>query len=235
MSVHDDQNTPGGDDAAGSTPADPLHDRTSEHPILTEHHQLPAEPPTRRIHQYGLMIGLAVLVVVFAVWLVWSYGQSQHESDQNAAAANKLCRQLNNVGQPCATRPVTDAEEGNSGDAAVPELPAPTSSLTGTPLAPSSRSVTDPVRTDSAGNPQAFAPGPDALIVSVTVQEGRLVLTFDDGARVDAGPVDEDTLAIVLRTAPSILPSHQPISPPPGADAPDPTDTGPLPSTEETP
>lgn len=203
----------------------------NEHPPEL-HPPLPPEPPTRRIHQYGLMIGLAVLVLVFTVWISWSYGTKRHEAQQNAEAAGKLCRQLNHVGQPCATR-AAGGEEGSSADAA---LPAPTSSLEGVPLPPTRRSSTAALPTDANGIPQAFQPAEDALIISVNVQEGRLVLTYDDGARVDAGPVNEETLAIVLKTvpSPSPSPSPSPVDPsfPPGADAPDPTDTA---SPEESP
>ncbi len=210
---------------------------TSSFPTLPEHtiHEpLAAEPATRRIHQYGLMMALAVLVIVFAVWLVWSYQVKQDEAKQNAAAAHSLCRQLSHVGQPCVAR-VAGEQSGVSGDAAVP---APTAALTGSPLT-----------TDENGVPQAYQPGEDALIVAVHVAEGRLILTYDDGARVDAGPVNEETLAIVLANDPTATPWPGPSLPgasspgaspsgasptpapgatgfPPGADGPDPAETG---------
>ncbi len=196
---------------------------------------LPPEPPTRRIRQYGLLFGLAVLAVVFTVWVIYSYAVKQNEAKQNAAAAHKLCRQLNNVGQPCATREVGAPPDGVSGDAA---LPAPTASLEGTPVTPSRRGPTDPLRTDEQGIPQAFQPSEGALIVAVNVAEGRLVLTFDDGARVDAGPVNEDTLAFVLKAvSASPSPSPSPVIPsfPMGADGPDPVETGVRPTPEESP
>lgn len=175
-------------------------------PLVLVHETLSSEPPTRRIRQYGLMMGFAVLAVVFTVWLIWSYAGQHREAKQNAAAATKLCRQLNNVGQPCATQPAGDVA-GVSGDA---QLPAPTASLGGVPLAPSGRSPTDPLPTDEDGIPQAYQPSEGALIVSVNVQEGRLILTFDDGARLDAGAVNEQTLAIVLKSVPSPSPSPSP-------------------------
>ncbi len=204
---------------------------TSSFPTLpdhTIHEPLTPEPATRRIHQYGLMIGLGVLVVVFAVWLLWSYQVKQDEAKQNAAAAASLCRQLSHVGQPCAAR-VAGEQNGVAADAAIP---APTAPLTGSPLT-----------TDENGVPQAYQPGDDALIVAVHVAEGRLILTYDDGARVDAGPVNEETLAIVLANDPTATPWPGPSLPgpsqsrtptpgpgtqtfPPGADGPDPAQTG---------
>lgn len=198
-----------------------------------EHHDSAphlSEPPTRRIHQYGLMVGLAVLVVVFAVWLIWAYGSTRQEAQQNAAAAGKLCRQLNNVGQPCATRAA--GGDAVSGDA---QLPAPTASLQGSALTPGRRSATAPLPTDENGIPQAFQPAEGALIISVTVQDGRLILAFDDGARLDAGAVNEARLAIVLQTVPSISPSP---SPSPVVDSATPSQSEPpsdSPSPEESP
>ncbi len=196
---------------------------------------LPPEPATRRIHQYGIMIGLAVLVIVFTIWLAYSYQVKQDQARQSTAAAHKLCRQLTNVGQPCATLPPNSGEQGVSGDAA---MPAPTASLEGSAVAPS-RKPGDPLPTDEDGIPQAFQPGDNALIVSVHVSEGRLILTFDDGARIDAGPVNEETLAIVLTALATISPSPSPSpvlsSPPPGADAPDPAPTGASPTPQESP
>lgn len=197
------------------------------------HPPLPPEPATRRIRQYGIMIGAAVLVVVFAVWLIWGYFAKADEAHKSTQAATKLCRQLNRVGQPCATHA---PDQGVSGDAV---LPAPTAPLTGSPLAPAPRNnPTAPLPTDEAGVPLAYQPGPDALIVNVTVVEGRLVLTFDDGARVDAGPVNEETLAIVLRSVPSISPSPSP-SPSPVTQSASPSEvpspTGESPTPQETP
>jgi hypothetical protein len=191
-------------------------------PTQVIHPPLPPEPATRRIRQQGLMIGAAVLVVVCTVWLLWSYFTKAEEAEQSQAAATKLCRQVNRLGQPCATR--APDTEGVSGDA---QLPAPTASLTGTPLTPATRNnPTAPPLTDEAGIPLAYQPGPDALIVSVNVSDGRLILTFDDGARVDAGPVNEETLAIVLRQVPSVSPSPSP-SPVPESSSEDsgPSDT----------
>lgn len=211
----------------------PEADPPADH--LYDHHTLPPEPVTRRIHQYGLMIGLAVLVVVFTVWVSWSYSTKRHEAQRNAQAASVLCRQLTEVGQPCAAQPVSE-DEGVSGAA---QMPAPTASLEGSAVAPSRGG---PLPTDENGVPQAFQPGEDAQIVNVQVYEGRLLLTFDDGARVDAGQVNEDRLAIVVKPSsspspsPSPSPSLSPADPlfPPGADAPDPTDDG-SPKPKESP
>lgn len=197
-------------------------------------HELTPEPPTRRIRQYGLMMGFAVMAVVFTVWLIWSYASQHRESQQNAAAATKLCRQLNNVGQPCATQPAGEVA-GVSGDA---QLPAPTASLQGVPLAPTGRSSTDALPTDENGIPQAYQPAEGALIVSVNVQEGRLILTFDDGARLDAGAVNEQTLAIVLKSvaSPSPSPSPSPVPRPAAGESTTPSEAAsPQASPEESP
>lgn len=195
-------------------------------PTSVIHPPLPPEPATRRIRQQGIMIGAAVLVMVCTVWILWAYLSKNEEAQQSQAAASKLCRQLNRVGQPCVTR--APGQEGVSGDA---QLPAPTAPLTGSALSPTKpRNPDAPIPTDAEGVPQAFQPGPDALIVSVSVSEGRLILAFDDGARVDAGPVNEQTLAIVLKTIPSISPSP---SPSPVTESASPSDT-PSPTGEAT-
>lgn len=193
---------------------------TGAHAFLPDPHvavqSLPPEPSTRRIHQYGLMIGLAVLVVVCTVWLSWQYATKNREANQNAAAAHRLCRQVSNLGQSCATH-ASGGETGVSGDAQVPAT-----SLTGEPIVPSRG--TSPVPTDEEGVPLPFQPGEDALIVAVNVSDGRLVITFDDGARIDAGPVNEEVLAIVLKNLPT--PSFAP-SPTPAPDSPSPSSAGP--------
>lgn len=215
-----------------------MNDDHDPHAELPHHQDIPPpvyhpptmspEPPTRRVHQYAFMVGCGVVVVVCTVWLIVSYITRTNEANQSTEAAQRLCRQLNTVGQPCSTH-APGTVEGVSGD---PQMPAPAASLTGSPVA-GSRAPGDPPPTDGEGIPQAFQPSEGALIISVNVQEGRLVLTFDDGARVDAGPVNEETLAIVLRTLPSISPSPSPSpSYPAGADGPDPTDTA---SPEATP
>ncbi len=205
-----------------------------------EHHHIPADPPTlfaslppeppaRRMRQYAVMFVCAVLIVVFGVWLLYGYAVQRSTAEHNAAAAKKLCRQLVGLGQACADQPVTGPRDEVANQAAVP---APTDELTGSPL-PAGRVPGDPAPTDENGIPQAYQPSEGALIISVSVQEGRLILNFDDGARLDAGAVNEDLLSIVLRQlAPSasvsVSPSPSP-SPvpeesfiPPGADAPDP-------------
>lgn len=165
--------------------------------------ELLPEPANRRLRQYAVMAAVAVFAVVCTVWLIWSYAGAQKESEHNAAAADKLCKQLLGLGQPCAAKP--EAAEGVAKQAAVP---AATAALTGSPLP--SLGPGGVVPTDENGVAQAYQPTEGALIVAVGVQEGRLIVTFDDGARLDAGPVNEETLAIVLRQVVSPAPSASP-------------------------
>lgn len=210
--------------------------RAHGEPTHVEAPALSAEPPLRRVRQYAFMVACAMLVVVFGVWLVWSWASQREQAQEQAQAAKNYCRQLVGLGQNCQAAP--GEREGVSNQAAVP---APTGSLSGDPVAPS-RSPGAPAPTDENGVPLAYSPGEGALITAVGVEAGRLVLTFDDGARLDAGPVNEQTLAIVLKQVPAASPSPVP-SPapapsregPPGADAPDPpADSTASPTTEET-
>jgi hypothetical protein len=186
---------------------------------------LAAEPSARRLRQFGFLAALTVLVVVFAVWLLVSWNHKQDEAKDNAAAANQLCKQLTTLGQPCAAQAVTDGV--STPQAVVPVLPGASASLM--PVSPGANGVAP---TDENGVPQAYQPGPDALVVAVGVAHDRLILTYSDGARVDAGPVDLATLAIVLRAQvsaspspfPSASPSPSPVETmPPGDDVPEPT------------
>jgi hypothetical protein len=168
------------------------------------------------------MAALVCMALVFLVWVTWSWHTARRESDANANAAQQLCDQVNDLGQPCAAQP----SNAVSGAAVVPIAPPAPLGGTGPTRGPG-----EPPPTDEHGVPQAYQPASDALIVSVTVDAGRLVLGYSDGARVDAGPVDEQTLAIVLRSAPSASPSP---APSPVSDSPSPSDA-PSPSGEGTP
>lgn len=186
---------------------------------------LSTEPPARRLRQFGLLAALTVLVVVCAVWLLASYHHQTRQADANAKAADRLCKQVTALGQPCAAQPAPD---GVSTPQAVVPIPAVSASLT--PVTPGAGAPTD----ESGGVPQAYQPGPDSPVVAISAQGDRLILTYADGARVDAGPVDLATLAIVLRAqlpaSPSASPSPSPAERmPPGDMTPEPTWTSPPP------
>jgi hypothetical protein len=159
------------------------------------------EPATRRLRQYGILAGITVLVIVFAVWTLVSYRNQHEQASHNAAAADKLCRQLVGLGQPCANGAAT----GDTGVSGAAIIPAPAASASFTPLKPVKGATAAP--TDANGVAQAFQPGPDALIVAAAIDGGRLLLTFDDGARVDAGPVDGAQFSVLLRPSASPSPS----------------------------
>lgn len=184
---------------------------------------LPEEPAARRLRHTAFLAALSVLVVVCVVWLLASYHHQTRQADANAQAADRLCRQVTALGQPCATQAVPD---GVATQAVVP-LPAVSVSLT--PVTPRPGATGAP--TDEHGVPQAYEPGPDAQIVAISVAGAhRLILTYSDGARVDAGPVDVAALAIVLRnqSPPSPSPSAHSGEPmPPGDATPEPTWTSP--------
>ena len=171
---------------------------------FTVHPPLPPEPSGRRLRQYFVLAVLSVVVVFCAVW-GWQSARTNHKATQaNAAAADALCKQLIALGQPCSAV----APEATQGAAIVPAVPASPGVLS--PLAPGAGSTNGP--TNEAGVPQAYAPGDDALIVAVGVERNQLILTFSDGARVAAGPVDATQLSIVLRASPtvSVSPSASP-------------------------
>lgn len=193
------------------------------------------EPVGRRLRQHTVLAFLACAAVACAVWLMWSWLDTREAADHNAQAAAKLCRQVNRLGQPCITQPSAD---GLASDAVVPGV---TAGLTGSPVTPAGRPP-DTVPTDDAGVALPFQPGTDAMVTAVTVEENRLILTYSDGARLDAGPVDAERLAIVLRTTVSSSPSPSPSPVEPAAEPSvelgSPTDTASptgTPAPEETP
>lgn len=194
------------------------------------------EPPGRRLRQYMMLGLLTAAVVACALWMIWAQHTTRQQAQANAEAAEQLCRQVSQLGQPCAVAP------SDNQAVATAQAVAPIASASLTAVAPASGA---PAPTDENGVPQAFAPGPGAMIVAIGVNAGELILTYDDGARVDAGPVDLAKLAIVLRTVASVAPSPvPPVSPTPSpspspvtdSSAPEqsPTPSGEV-STEETP
>lgn len=199
-----------------------------------------SDTPGRRLRQYMVLGLLTTAVIAFAIWVIWQNHTAHQEARANAQAAEQLCRQVNQLGQPCAAAP-SDAQA-----VATAQAVAPMASASLTPLAPAPGTTTGGgAPTDAAGVPQAYAPGPGAMVVAIGVGNGELILTYSDGARVDAGPVDLSTLAIVLHGAPVISISPSPVvsvspspSPSPVTDSSAPDDTAPSqdePSTEETP
>lgn len=166
-----------------------------------------------RLRSYAILGAITALIIACVVW-AWATAASTHrQAEANARVATKLCKQINELGQPC----VTPTGDVPSGAAIVPALPA---SPSFSPLPRAGATATTGstkrpgVEAGQEGNQgQAYAPGlpaPGAEIVAVTVQAGALVLTYDDGSRVDAGPVDLTRLAIVLHGATESSPSPSP-------------------------
>lgn len=180
------------------------------------------EPGESRLRRHGVTVGLTIATLAFVGWLALTDHSTRRDADRNALAAQRLCEQVTALGQPCVTG---TGPAGGQPQAVVPLATAPTGVGQGSTGG-----------TDQPGVPQAYQPDTDALIVAVSVHGGRLILTYDDGSRVDAGPVDPAVLAIVLNASPaspSAAPSASPaFSPtPPGTS---PADAGtPSPGTTE--
>lgn len=167
---------------------------------------VPPRDARRRRHVW--MAALSVFALVLLGRLLLDSVATHRDAATNAEAANRLCRQVVSLGQSCATHP------------------PPVAGVTGAALAPAP--VTSVAPTDENGVPQAYQPAPDALIVAVTLDAGHLVLTWSDGARVDAGPAS-DQISVILHAPPG-TPTPPAATPRP----PTPTPTAPTASTSPT-
>lgn len=185
----------------------------------------PAPPaPGHRARQYGILSGLVVLVIVFAVILVWLNIDHTRDAQKSKAAATKACAQVVQLGQPCAAANDIAEVGGVSGDAVVPN-PVATKSFH--PVGPTPRPTrsggVSVAPTDAAGVPQAFQPAADAGIVAMAITGGHLILTYDDGARVDAGLVKGDLMSLTLGATRTPSPSPVPVLVPSLTPVPEPS------------
>lgn len=174
---------------------------------------VPPPPPDieeePRSSQRRLLVAgvLLAVIAVLACVLTWQAVTSKNDARSNAAAADRACRQVQGLGQKCATQ---SAEEGVAAAAVVP---AGTPSIAGS-LRPSgmTRAATPEESAQAqAGQPggPVVNPGSD-LIVGLTLREGRLEVSYADGTVVDAGRVEGAPPAIVLLVGPSVSPSPSP-------------------------
>lgn len=193
------------------------------------------EASQERLRNYAILAAITALIVACAIWAWWTATQTHRQAEASARAATRLCKQINQLGQAC----LAPSQDVPSGAAIVPALPAQSPTLTLLTPAPPGDGTPAPTRTgggQEASQGQAYVPGAGTQITAITVQDGELILTFSDGARADAGPVDLTRLAFVLHGAtetvisPSAYPSPSPspsvtVSPSPSPSPEVPQDT----------
>ncbi len=187
------------------------------------------EPSPRRVRQIVVGAILTALALLLAIVCIHLTVTRQQERDRATDVALVLCDQVEGTGQRCERDPASlpwapaDARALDTEAAGPPVLqPLPPRYAPGDPAA---STPTD----EESGTAQAAIPASDAAVTTVEVKEGRLVLSYDDGSRVDAGPVAGDLFTILRRATPTPTPTHPPTTP---SATPDPSPTG---STEPIP
>ncbi len=169
------------------------------------------EPSPRRVRQILIGALITACAVMRALVCIHLTVTRQRERDKATNVALELCEQVEGVGQRCAADPATLPWADPGGDRALPTSGAGPPALQ--PLPPRYRPgpPAGSAPTDGeSGTAQAAMPATDAAVTTVEVIGGRLVLTYDDGSRVDAGPVAGDLFTILRQPSPTPTPSRSP-------------------------